>query len=103
MTEPTHHPRRARQAARSAGERRVQNVTLWTAAGSVVAAAVLSVVLAQSTSAATTPSTGGTGSTGTTPSTGLGTGTGGSDQLQPPATVPGSSGGGLVQGSSGAS
>ena len=48
-----------RRAVRAAGKRRVQTVTTWTAAGSVVAAAVLTAALAHGTQAqrqaATTP------------------------------------------------
>jgi hypothetical protein len=108
VTEPTQNPRRARQAARSAGERRVQNVTLWTAAGSVVAATVLSVVLAQGTSAAaagtsTTTNTGSNTNSGTGSGTSGGTDSSGSDQLQAPQYLPGSSSGDSTHGSSGAS
>lgn len=41
-----------RRAVRAAGQRRVQTVTIWTAAGSVLAAALLSAVLANGTAAA---------------------------------------------------
>lgn len=41
-----------RRAARAAGQHRVQTVTIWTAAGSVLAAALLSAVLANGTAAA---------------------------------------------------
>jgi hypothetical protein len=46
-----------RRAARAAGQRRVQTVTMWTTAGSVAAAGVLAAVLAQGTSSAATAPT----------------------------------------------
>lgn len=47
MREPTPD----RRAVRAAGRRRVQTATTWTAAGSVVAAAVLAAALAHGTQA----------------------------------------------------
>ena len=69
-----------RRAARAAGHRRVQTVTTWTAAGSVLAAALLAAALAHGTAAARTAST---------------------DQLQTPDNAPGpvlGGGGGLDNG-----
>lgn len=45
-------PSRDRRAVRAAGRRRVQTVTTWTAAGSVLAAALLTAALAHGTAAA---------------------------------------------------
>jgi len=69
----------------------VQTVTTWATAGSVVAAGVLTAVLAHGTSAAATTSDDqNTGNQVTTPDNGV-TGNG---QLQAPDFLPGSSGGG---------
>lgn len=46
-----------RRAARAAGQRRVQTVTTWATAGSVVAAAALTAVLANATASAAQPTT----------------------------------------------
>lgn len=45
-------PSRDRRAVRAAGQRRVQTVTTWTAAGSVLAAVLLAAALAHGTAAA---------------------------------------------------
>lgn len=58
-----------RQAARAAGRHRVQTVTIWTAACSTLAAAMLAAVLANGTAAARQNTSG--------------------NQLQPPDTAPG--------------
>ncbi|HEX4700927.1 MAG TPA: hypothetical protein VH352_02260 [Pseudonocardiaceae bacterium] len=99
-----------RRAARTAGQRRVQAVTTWTAAGSVVAAAVLTAVLAHSTtaSATTSPSTTPQDQTGSGATNGGGITNGpdntGGGQLQAPEFLPGvSSGSGGRHGSSGGS
>lgn len=90
-----------RRAARAAGARRVQSVTLWAAAGSVTAAAVLSVALAQGAGATTTtPATTTPTATQNQGDTTAGTG---QDQLQSPDYLPGASTGGSRHGSSGGS
>jgi hypothetical protein len=101
-------PQGDRRAARTAGQRRVQTVTMWTTAGSVAAAAVLTAVLAHSTtaSASTSPSTSGNQSdTNGTDDTGVpgATDNTGGDQLQAPQFLPGVSDGGGRHGSSGGS
>jgi hypothetical protein len=85
---------RDRRVARALGLRRVQTVTTWTAAASVVAAAVLSAVLGQATSpAARTANLDGT--------TSVDGGSG--DRLRAPDYLPGASGDGTPHGSTGGS
>ncbi|HEX4724161.1 MAG TPA: hypothetical protein VH333_16715 [Pseudonocardiaceae bacterium] len=93
-----------RGAARAAGQRRVQTVTTWATAGSVVAAGVLTAVLAHGTSSAATTSdqndqNGGSQVGGTSPDGGI-TGDG---QLQAPEFLPGVAGRQGRHGSSGGS
>lgn len=89
---------RDRRVARARGQRRVQTVTTWTAAGSVVVAAVLSAVLGQATSPA-----GRSARTDDAPSVDSGVGTFGSDGLRAPDDVPGAAGDGAPHGSTGGS
>jgi hypothetical protein len=84
--------------ARTVGRRRVQTVTTWTAAGSIVAAALLSAALGHGTAAARSSET--TQNTVHGDSDG---GTVGGDQLQPPQYVPGVTGDGGPHGASGGS
>jgi len=84
-----------RRAARAAGQRRVQSVTTWATAGSVVAAGVLTAVLAHGTSAAATTSNDQSGGSAVNPSNVDPGGITGNDQLQAPEFLPGVAGGGL--------
>lgn len=79
-----------RRAARAAGQRRVQSLTTWATAGSVVAAGVLTAVLAHGTSAAATTSNDNGGGSVVDPGNGIT----GNDQLQAPEFLPGVAGGG---------
>lgn len=82
-----------RRAARAAGQRRVQTVTTWATAGSVVAAGLLTAVLAHGTSAAATTSN--DQNSGSTVDPGSGdSGITGNDQLQAPEFLPGAAGNG---------
>ena len=86
-----------RRAARAAGQRRVQTVTMWTTAGSVVAAGVLTAVLAQGTSAAAAPPADQNpdqNQNSVNPGDTNNDGSVGGDQLQAPADPPGSTFGG---------
>jgi hypothetical protein len=94
-------PRNDRRAARAAGQRRVQTVTTWTAAGSVVAAGLLTAVLAHGTSAAATPTDQNTPNTGQLGNSDNNGGISGNDQLQAPQYLPGISGGSRHGGSGG--
>jgi hypothetical protein len=76
----------------------VQTVTTWTAAGSIVAAALLSAALGHGTAAARSRET----SQNTVDGTSDGTSVGG-DQLQAPQYVPGVAGDGGLHGASGGS
>jgi hypothetical protein len=80
----------------------VQTVTTWATAGSVVAAAALTVALAHGTSAAATTSNNGTSdqNQATVPDNGTSTGGG---QLQAPQYLPGVGSGQGRHGSSGGS
>ena len=88
---------RSRVAARKSGQQRVRRVTVWTAVASLAIGGVLSLVLAQNASAASSPtsSTSGTRTSSGTSSSG--------DQLQSPYVSPFYSGGGGVHGFSGGS
>ena len=80
-----------RRAARAAGQRRVQTFTTWATAGSVVAASVLTAVLAHGTTAAATTSTDqDSGGSVVDPGNGIS----GNDQLRAPEFLPGVAGGG---------
>jgi hypothetical protein len=72
----------------------VQSVTTWATAGSVVAAGVLTAVLAHGTSAAATTSTSNDQNTGGSV-VDPGNGITGNDQLQAPDFRPGVAGGGF--------
>lgn len=89
---------RDRRIARARGRRRVQTVTMWTAAASVLAAAVLSAVLGQATSpAARTANLNGASTVD---------GDGGTfdgDRLRAPDDLPGASDNGGRHGSTGGS
>ena len=83
-----------RRAARATGQRRVQTVTTWATAGSVVAAGLLTAVLAHGTSAAATTSNDqNSGNPAVDPGAGD-NGITGNDQLQAPEFLPGVAGGG---------
>lgn len=84
-----------RRAARAAGQRRVQTLTTWATAGSVVAASVLTAVLAHGTSAAapTSNETSNNQNSGGGSVVDPGNGITGNDQLQAPEFLPGVAGG----------